>query len=140
MRYEFTKSLLLMAAIAVPAMFVGGVAMALPPSTVTSTGTVNLTATRQSALLPDGNAIPMWGYCLDGTCGTSWSPNARPGDPGSRICVARVQCRAGSGGLEGLDEAMAALRCQRETLLVQAMLSNLARVYRKRVGAMNPRK
>jgi hypothetical protein len=74
MRYEFTKSLLRMAAIAVPALFAGSVAMALPPVTVVSTGTVNLTATRQNAVLPDGNSVPMWGYCLNGTCGTSWSP------------------------------------------------------------------
>src|ERR1700687_2133318 len=31
-----------------------------------SAQTVNLTASRQTALLPDGQAIPMWGY----TCGT----------------------------------------------------------------------
>ncbi|HWS67887.1 MAG TPA: hypothetical protein VN325_34380 [Steroidobacteraceae bacterium] len=74
MRYEFTKSLLRMAAIAVPALFAVGVAMALPPATVVSTGTVNLTATRQSATLPDGNTVPMWGYCLNGASCTSWSP------------------------------------------------------------------
>jgi hypothetical protein len=32
-----------------------------------SAQTVNLTANRQKALLPDGQAIPMWGY----TCGTA---------------------------------------------------------------------
>jgi hypothetical protein len=74
MRYQFTKSLLRMAAIAVPALFAGGVATALPPATVVSTGTVNLTATKQGATLPDGNIVPMWGYCLNGVCGTSWSP------------------------------------------------------------------
>ncbi len=59
MRYEFTKSLLLAAAITVPAMFAGGAALAQT--------TVNLTAMRMTGTLPDGNTVPMWGYCQPAT-------------------------------------------------------------------------
>src|SRR3979409_2142651 len=52
--------------------------------------TVNLTAQRVNATMPDGASIPMWGYCSTGltststpiagivvggnACGTTWSP------------------------------------------------------------------
>ena len=53
---------------------------------VTVTGTVvNLTAQPMSLGLRDGSTAPMWGYCVNTSCGTTWSPGptivAKTGDP-----------------------------------------------------------
>lgn len=46
--------------------------------------TVNLTAQRMNATLPDGASVPMWGYCTTGACTSAWAPGptivAAPGD------------------------------------------------------------
>jgi hypothetical protein len=36
--------------------------------------TVNLTAQRMSASMPDGASVPMWGYCTTGSCSAAWTP------------------------------------------------------------------
>ncbi|MDB6044288.1 MAG: multicopper oxidase type 3 [Gammaproteobacteria bacterium] len=71
MPYEYIKSLLRTVAITVPVMLAGGIALAQT--------TANLTAARMSATLPDGAAVPMWGYCQTATSGdacpsTAWAP------------------------------------------------------------------
>ncbi|HEY4446645.1 MAG TPA: Ig-like domain-containing protein [Steroidobacteraceae bacterium] len=49
-----------------------------------ATVSVNLTARQMSAMLPDGSAVPMWGYCHTGNCSAVWAPGptivAAPGD------------------------------------------------------------
>ena len=35
---------------------------------------VNLTAQRMTTTLRDGTTVPMWGYCVTGTCTTTWAP------------------------------------------------------------------
>src|SRR5215472_10072620 len=45
------------------------VAIVLLSATISSAQTVNLTATRQTTTLPDGNTVPMWGW----VCGTGTS-------------------------------------------------------------------
>src|SRR5258706_6862737 len=48
--------------------------------------TVNLTATRQTATLPDGNAVPMWGWvCGTGTTGATCT--ATSGQPQTALAV-----------------------------------------------------
>lgn len=39
-----------------------------------TTTTVNLTAQRMSATMPDGTIVPMWGYCTTGACTAAWAP------------------------------------------------------------------
>ncbi len=49
-----------------------------------ATTTVNLTAQRMTATLPDGAHVPMWGYCTTGSCSTAWAQGPAiviPNDP-----------------------------------------------------------
>jgi hypothetical protein len=53
-----------------------------------STTTVNLTAQRMSAALPDGTSVPMWGYCTSGSCSAAWAPGPTivlPYDPSGTV-------------------------------------------------------
>jgi len=46
-------------------------------SLAATTTVVNLTAQRMSASMPDGTAVPMWGYCTTpaaGSCAAAWAP------------------------------------------------------------------
>ena len=58
-------------------------------SVYAGSSTVNLTAKRMSVTMPDGNTVPMWGYC-DGSIATTDSTGATTTTPlaGSAICSA----------------------------------------------------
>jgi uncharacterized repeat protein (TIGR01451 family) len=66
MNTKFAKALL-RTLLAASIVGVSGAAVA----TVT---TVNLTAQRMSAVMPDGATVPMWGYCTTGSCTARWAP------------------------------------------------------------------
>ncbi len=80
MRTSINKLMLGAASLAVTMLGAAGPAAAANPLT-----TINLTAQRTSAVMPDGASVPMWGYCgglagttnagttVGGACGTTWA-------------------------------------------------------------------
>ena len=62
------SQMILRSVLSVSMLMMAGTSMAA------TTTTVNLTAQRMSSVMPDGNTVPMWGYCTTGSCTAAWAP------------------------------------------------------------------